>query len=141
MRGRGSALLVLLAGLWFAGPAQAAVEREAVEGLGDFDADGIVDGAREPARAGDARAELRARLTGETCRRRSGAAWAVDGIPVPSASPAECRHLVGPLAEGEHTLALGEDVSFTVTAVEHLVASIGDSVASGEGNPDRRADL
>jgi hypothetical protein len=68
-----------------------------------------------------------------------GARWRLDGDEVRPVPAGRCAHRLD-LGDGEpHELALesgGETASETVAARDLLVVSIGDSVASGEGNPD-----
>ena len=52
-----------------------------------------------------------------------------------------CRFVSMPVTEGRHRLAAGADAPQDIDVARYLIASLGDSVASGEGNPDRRADL
>src|SRR5918992_1278284 len=115
---------------------------------GDADRDGITDGSVTPERALDSRIALVLNLTGAACRPGATFAWRIDGRPATVRPDGDCRFTTEVDADAEYELELdvtsgGETLQFelTVPATEHLVVSLGDSVASGEGNPDRRTDL
>jgi len=115
---------------------------------GDADRDGVTDGSVTPEQALDARIDLVLNVTGEACRPGARFAWRIDGQPVTPAPAGDCRFTARVQADADHTVELetgnsDDPVRFelTVPATEHLVVSLGDSVASGEGNPDRRTDL
>jgi lysophospholipase L1-like esterase len=121
-------------------PAGAAVALEwsVPERLRDIDRDGTVDpaiGAEAHQRA----ALVRLRVGGAgDCR--GPFAWRLDGDPVTPAARGGCEfELTLPDTE-PHELELeaaDEEVTEPVQARDALVVSIGDSIASGEGNPDR----
>jgi hypothetical protein len=115
---------------------------------GDADDDGITDGAVTPAGALNTALRVVLRGTGPACDRGVRRVWLIDGRRVsgPPAGPCELTATVP--AEGTYRVRLetsgpaGEQtVEGDVLALDHLVVSLGDSVASGEGNPDRRADF
>src|SRR5688572_24970532 len=129
-------LLVVAAVALGSAPAYAGFEWEVTPGLGNFDRDGVIDGARTPAEAAEPRYELRVRLTGETCRSGDDPAIELDGKAVSAEARGFCRWSLGTVAEGPHTLQAGDEPELPIIVAEHVVVSIGDSVASGEGNPD-----
>jgi lysophospholipase L1-like esterase len=141
------AVLVALAlGLCLLGAAtaRAGLMWETVPGLSTSGPEAQMTGAITPAQAIQDGVALRLTLTGDTC----GADWratrfTLDGAPLaaqPDAS-AVCSFVSHPVSEGQHQLAAGEQAPQEIDVVRYLIASLGDSVASGEGNPDRRADL
>jgi GDSL-like Lipase/Acylhydrolase family len=135
----GSARAEALAGL--------EVETQARLG-GDTNKDGLIDGAMTPKEAQDARLRLVLRGTGAACHRGARRVWRIDGRPVRGIPAGPCQIVAVVPAEGTYRVRLEtsgiaepQSVERDVRAVEHLVVSIGDSVASAEGNPDVRADL
>lgn len=65
--------------------------------------------------------------------------WSLDGAPVTPTPAGRCRARLDLGDDQEHTLVLrseGEEASATVRARDLLVVTVGDSVSSGEGNPD-----
>ncbi len=144
---RTAALLAALAPalcLLGAAPARAALRWDAVPGLSVSDPDAQMTGAVTAAEAAQGGVRLRLTLTGDAC----GAAWratrfTLDGatLPAQADSAASCRFVSDPVTEGRHRLTAGGDAPQDIDVVRYVIASLGDSVASGEGNPDRRADL
>jgi hypothetical protein len=66
--------------------------------------------------------------------------WTLDGDSVSPQPRGRCVFQL-PMAPGAHDLVLeagGQRVEQHVEPRDYLIVSIGDSVASGEGNPDRR---
>ena len=109
---------------------------------GDANGDGIVDGARTPGTALDDQIiRLRIRVPEPLCGPSAEYEWRVNGLPTPIEQTGGCRFSLQ-VVEGEHQISLvraGErepTATAVVTAADHLIVSIGDSVASGEGNPD-----
>jgi len=128
-------------------PAGFEVETQARLG-GDADDDGIGDGALTPSAARATRLRIVLRGTGPACDPGVRRAWRIDDRPVSGPAGGPCETIATVPAEGTYRVALAisgpsgdHSVEGEVRAVDHLVVSIGDSVASGEGNPDRRADL
>ncbi len=109
----------------------------AVDRLRDRDGDGTVDGWQTPAQAVAAQPAVQVRLSGAgTCD--GNLIWKLDDSEL---KPERIRGCVFEFSAGEGTHSLlvdvdGEEVSQEIEARDHLVVSIGDSVASGEGNPD-----
>lgn len=136
----------LLGPLILAGPARAGFEWQAVEGLPDADQNGRPDRAQTPEQAVTPDVRLRLRATADTCQRGGPFTWMLDDRPLSVSPDGGCSVVSGPVAEGPHELTLDAgdgDMPTTrdITVVEHVVVSIGDSVASGEGNPDEAADV
>ena len=101
-------------------------------------------GSVTAAEAAQGGVRLRLTLTGDAC----AAGWratrfTLDGatLPAHADAAANCRFVSDPVTEGRHRLAGGADAPQDIDIVRDLIVSLGDSVASGEGNPDRRADL
>ena len=139
-------LCAVLAALALAGPAPAAFEWEAVEGLPDADDNRRPDRAHTPQQAATPDVRLRMQVTGEACERGGPFTWTLDDRPLRVASDGRCAFVTGALTEGSYKLTLDANdgtspTTREITLVEHLIVSIGDSVASGEGNPDEPADL
>lgn len=109
---------------------------------GDADHDGVIDGARAPLDAVASRSSLRVRVAGADCDTANRGDWRVDGESVRVQADGECAWIVPDVAAGSHRLSLnGDALASNVVVGNRLIVSIGDSVASGEGNPDTRADL
>jgi hypothetical protein len=76
----------------------------------------------------------------ELRRCAAGGTWELDGAQVsPITTGSRCTFILDLHDNGQHELTLkdgGESVTANVAARDLLVVSIGDSVASGEGNPD-----
>ena len=115
---------------------------------GDLDADDVIDGARLPATAlANPELELRLTVNEPLCEATADYAWSVDGTPSAAQSLGGCVFLLT-TSEGEHVIALvdrsAQDepiASREVSVRDDVIVSIGDSVASGEGNPDRGGHL
>ena len=136
----------VLAALVLAAPARADFDWQAVEGLPDVDHNQRPDRAQTPQQAGTPDVRLRLQVTGDACERSGPFTWTLDDRPLVVSPAGPCSFLTGAVAEGPHRLTLdaGDGARPTtrdVIVVEHLIVSIGDSVASGEGNPDEPADL
>ena len=108
---------------------------------GDADGDGRLDGQRPSWPASPAVFPVLVR-PGETfCAAGASASWSVDDRPtreVEVQGGAGCRVLVAVRGEGAHTIratAGGRTEVAAVTVDDRLVVGLGDSVASGEGNP------
>jgi hypothetical protein len=87
-------------------------------------------------------------VTGSECRPEGRYRWQVDRRPTAAVRLAPCRFSLTIAREGRHLVGLaivgkGPVARFEhrLPAVDHVVVSLGDSVASGEGNPDARSDL
>jgi GDSL-like Lipase/Acylhydrolase family len=110
----------------------------AVDRLVDRDGDGTVDGWQTPAQAASALPAVRVSLSGAG-RCDGDLIWKLDDGEL---KPARIRGCVFefPASEGGHALLVDVDGEESPTQEievrDHLVVSIGDSVASGEGNPD-----
>jgi len=66
-------------------------------------------------------------------------AFALDGRRIAVRDRGGCRFALPPMTPGTHRLDVSDDetsVAAQLDVRDHLVVSIGDSVASGEGNPD-----
>lgn len=138
------AALALALCLLGAAPARAGMTWDTVPGLSVGGRDARMTGALTPAQVAQGGVRLRLTLTGDAC----GTGWratrfALDGATLPAQADAAtaCRFVSDPVAEGHHRLAAGGDAPQDIDVVRYVIASLGDSVASGEGNPDRRADL
>lgn len=149
MRRPGAALAVALAvaaALAAASPARAGLTWETVAGVGgDADRDGIVDGAYDSA-VFPTRVRLRIELTGGSCPTGAPVALTLDGKALAAQRTGPCAYLTAPVTEGAHRLATragdaAPAAGARIAVKDDLVVSIGDSVASGEGNPDVVADL
>ena len=126
-----------------AAPARAGLTWDAVPGLSVRGADAQMTGAVTAAEAAQGGVRLRLSLTGDAC----GTAWratrfTLDGTTLPAhADPAAtCRFVSDPVSEGRHRLTASGDAPQDIDVVRYVIASLGDSVASGEDR-DRRADL
>jgi hypothetical protein len=110
----------------------------AVDRLVDRDGDGTVDGWQTAAQAASAVPAVRVSLSGAG-RCDGDLIWKLDDGEL---TPNRIRGCVFefPAEEGSHELLVdvdGEELPTQEIEVrDHLVVSIGDSVASGEGNPD-----
>jgi GDSL-like Lipase/Acylhydrolase family len=109
----------------------------AVDRLVDRDFDGTVDGAFTPDRAASAVGAVRVSVRGAgECE--GELEWRLDDEEVTPTRVRRCTFEL-PVDEGTHQLVLeagGREASQDLDVRDHLVVSIGDSVASGEGNPD-----
>ena len=125
------------------------VEFEGVEAVsrlgGDADRDGIIDGAETPQTIDEDGARVRMQLSGPACTADAIYRWEIDGVRTRVKRPRDqgCEFQALARGEGEHQItveAITTDAKYVgaveVTAADHLILSIGDSVASGEGNPD-----
>lgn len=147
---------LLLALLLAAIPVPAAAAREApfdwtmAERLGPSDEDGLVGYANSAAEFEEEEAErkgfeveLAVRRT--LCRNHLAYTWSSSAGTIAKGGKPGCRVTQSFSSEGEHLVRLtvrypgGRERRFdrTVTVQDWLVVSIGDSVASGEGNPDQ----
>jgi lysophospholipase L1-like esterase len=95
------------------------------------------DGVAGVARTVDAAARITTAIELRTCV--ADPTWTLDGEPVDVAPAGRCRFALD-LGDGDpHELVLSsgaDEVRATVRARDLLVVTIGDSVSSGEGNPD-----
>lgn len=108
---------------------------------GDPDGDGRLDGAGPLNPVNLNRFAVRVLPTTAICQDLGHAAWRVDGAPVqPVLEPGEsCGAIVKVSGEGEHrikVLARNRAEVARVTVDDRLIVALGDSVASGEGNPE-----
>lgn len=108
---------------------------------GDADGDGRVDEVREPI-AGIGEIPVAVRPSPAGCASIARARWVVDGEerrPVEIERGQDCRALFAVEGEGKHTIAMRagdrEEIA-RIDAEDELIVAIGDSVASGEGNPE-----
>jgi lysophospholipase L1-like esterase len=117
---------------------------------GDADGDGALDDDRhsndhQPAGVpvGLAQVGLRATLAAAGCRPGAAPTWSLDGDPKTPSTPDEKDHpcaVVFTTTPGKHvvTASLGTDrAQAHIALTDKLVVALGDSVASGEGNPDK----
>jgi hypothetical protein len=153
----GSTALAIFAACVAGAQALAEVQTIEFEGIevvsrlgGDADRDGVVDGAEMPGTIDEAGARLRVRLSGPACTEDAIYRWEIDGVSTPAnrPRPQACEFQTFAPGEGEHEItveATTTDAKYVgaaeFTAADHLILSIGDSVASGEGNPDVRGTL
>jgi hypothetical protein len=110
----------------------------AVDRLRDRDGDGVVDGSRDPVTAASPDTTIRVRVSGAgECE--GDLAWLVDGKSARATRERRCTFVLE-VSPGEHDILLDADgrqaEPLHVEVRDRLVVSIGDSVASGEGNPD-----
>jgi lysophospholipase L1-like esterase len=110
---------------------------------GDPNGDGKLDGAGPLNPAALNVFAVRVLPTRAVCQELERAAWRVDGSPVrPVLEPGEsCGAVVRVRGEGEHkvkVLARNRVEVARVTVDDELIVALGDSVASGEGNPEGR---
>jgi lysophospholipase L1-like esterase len=111
---------------------------------GDPDGDGKLDGAG-PLNPVDLDSfAVRVLPTTAICQDLDHAAWRVDGSPArPVLEPGgSCGAVVRVRGEGEHkvkVLARNRAEVARVTVDDKLIVALGDSVASGEGNPEGRS--
>lgn len=110
---------------------------------GDPDGDGKLDGAGPLNPVALDVFAVRVLPTRAVCAELDRAAWRVDGVPVrPVLEPGEsCGAVVRVRGEGEHkvkVLARNRVEVARVTVDDELIVALGDSVASGEGNPEGR---
>lgn len=121
---------------------------------GDGDGDGLLDYAgsaaefeeEEEARAGF---PIELEVRSDLCRKGADYVWRSPAGVGGGRGTAGCQVRQAFPTEGEHPVQLevrfagGRTLGFerTVTVQDWLVVSIGDSVASGEGNPDHRGGL
>jgi hypothetical protein len=108
---------------------------------GDPDGDGKLDGAGPLNPVNLNRFAVRVLPTTAICQDLDHAAWRVDGSPTqPVLEPGEsCGAVVKVTGEGEHrikVLARNRAEVARVTVDDRLIVALGDSVASGEGNPE-----
>jgi hypothetical protein len=110
---------------------------------GDADGDGRLDPPVPSWLAGLDVFPVRVRPGAEICAGLDRARWLVDGrrpARVEVEPGEDCRILVAVRGEGRHTIEVsggGGSERAGVVVDERLVVALGDSVASGEGNPDR----
>ena len=112
--------------------------------LGNLDRNPDFEGWRRPDQAGDPRPQLRLTVTGPACASGGRYSWTLNGQPLGAERlPGGCRFSATAPAEGDVTVDLAARVrgadyagSQTLNVSDQLIVSIGDSVASGEGNPD-----
>jgi hypothetical protein len=113
---------------------------------GDADGDGRLDTATRESPAELGVFAVLVRPSRATCAAADSARWLVDGEKQsprtrPEQLQQECRALLHVRGEGKHRIEVRAGVRSEVAAVEiddRLVVALGDSVASGEGNPGRR---
>jgi lysophospholipase L1-like esterase len=110
---------------------------------GDPNGDGKLDGAGPLNPVALDVFAVRVLPTTAVCQELERAAWRVDGALVrPVLEPGEsCGAVVRVRGEGEHkvkVLARNRAEVARVTVDDELVVALGDSVASGEGNPEGR---
>ena len=138
------AALALALCLLGAAPARAGLTWGAVPGLSLVGPDAQMTGSVTAAEAAQGGVRLRLTLTGDACATGWRATrFTLDGatLAAHTDAAARCRFVSAPVTEGRHRLAAGADAPQDIDVARYLIASLGDSVASGEGNPDRRADL
>ena len=110
---------------------------------GDANGDRIFDGSRTPDNAlDDPLIDLRVNIPGAHCDPSAEYEWQVNGLPTQVEQLGKCRFSLR-VVQGKHEVSAtdssdvsGSPVTGVVDAADHLIVSIGDSVASGEGNPD-----
>lgn len=139
-----AALFVAHASLALAAPAPTGIGWTVIDRYGgDPDGDGKLEGVGplNPVRLD--RFAVRVLPTVAVCRELRRAAWRVDGKPAePVLEPGEsCGAVVKVTGEGDHTVKVLARNRAEVARVEvddELIVALGDSVASGEGNPEGR---
>ncbi len=109
---------------------------------GDADGDGRLDSGAPPRFAALNVFPVRVRPAAEVCA-AGQAEWTVDGQPRGGiqlqGGEAECHAEIGVRGEGKHTIEVrtgGRAEVAHVDVDDRLVVALGDSVASGEGNPE-----
>jgi lysophospholipase L1-like esterase len=110
---------------------------------GDADGDGRLDPPTSQWLAGLDVFPVLVRPDAEICAGLGGARWMVDG-KAPNGIEVEggndCRAVVAVRGEGSHTIevaAAGRSQTADVVVGDRLIVVVGDSIASGEGNPDK----
>ncbi len=114
---------------------------------GDADGDGRLDG-KTPGWMGKLGVfPVVLEPSSEACTRPQSVHWLVDGAPLPRVdvrAGAPCRVVVGMQGEGSHTVVArtepGVEQVADIQIDDRLVVTLGDSVASGEGNPQGPGD-
>jgi hypothetical protein len=102
----------------------------------------VIPGSLRPDQAVSGAAELRLTVVGDACGARGAYDWRIDEVSVTPTRLGACEFSL-PVASGTHKVSLTAqlgDTTYSATRDVHLddllVVSIGDSVASAEGNPD-----
>jgi GDSL-like Lipase/Acylhydrolase family len=102
----------------------------------------VIPGSLRPDQAVSGAAELRLTVVGDACGAGGAYAWRIDDAAVTPTRLGACEFSL-PVAAGTHKVSLNAqlgDTTYSATREVHLddllIVSIGDSVASAEGNPD-----
>lgn len=102
----------------------------------------VIPGSLKPDQVVNGDAELRLTVLGDACGAGGAYGWRIDDVAVTPSRLGTCEFSL-PLASGAHEVSLTAgigDTTYTGTREVHLddllIVSIGDSVASAEGNPD-----
>lgn len=102
----------------------------------------VIPGSLKPDQAVSDAAELRLSVRGDACAAAGAFEWRIDETPVTPSRLGTCEFSL-PVATGAHSVSLTVRIGDTTYSATRevqlddlLIVSIGDSVASAEGNPD-----